>query len=32
MKIVVKGGCGFIGSTLVERLVEGGYSVTVLII
>ncbi|RJS89528.1 NAD-dependent epimerase/dehydratase family protein [Candidatus Bathyarchaeota archaeon] len=29
MKIVVTGGCGFIGSNLVERLVRDGYSVTI---
>ena len=29
MKIIVTGGCGFIGSNLVERLVKDGYSVVV---
>ncbi len=29
LKIVVTGGCGFIGSNLVERLVRDGYSVTI---
>lgn len=29
LKIVVTGGCGFIGSNLVERLVKKGYSVVV---
>jgi len=29
LKIVVTGGCGFIGSNLVERLVKEGYSVVV---
>ena len=29
LKIVVTGGCGFIGSNLVERLVRDGYSVVV---
>jgi len=29
LKIVVTGGCGFIGSNLVERLVRDGYSVAV---
>ncbi|MFB0502354.1 MAG: NAD-dependent epimerase/dehydratase family protein [Candidatus Bathyarchaeia archaeon] len=29
MEIVVTGGCGFIGSNLVERLVKDGHSVTV---
>ncbi|MFQ6095248.1 MAG: NAD-dependent epimerase/dehydratase family protein [Candidatus Bathyarchaeia archaeon] len=29
MEIVVTGGCGFIGSSLVERLVEDGHSVTI---
>ena len=30
MKVLVTGGCGFIGSHLVDRLVEGGYQVRVL--
>lgn len=30
MKTLVTGGCGFIGSHLVERLVQAGHSVTVL--
>jgi len=29
LKIIVTGGCGFIGSNLVERLVKDGYSVVV---
>lgn len=29
MKCIVTGGCGFIGSNLVERLVEEGYDVMV---
>ena len=29
MKVIVTGGCGFIGSNLVERLVKDGYSVVV---
>ena len=29
MKVIVTGGCGFIGSNLVERLVRDGYSVVV---
>jgi len=29
LKVVVTGGCGFIGSNLVERLVKEGYSVVV---
>jgi len=29
LKVIVTGGCGFIGSNLVERLVKDGYSVVV---
>ena len=29
MNVIVTGGCGFIGSNLVERLLEEGYRVTV---
>ena len=29
LRVVVTGGCGFIGSNLVERLVRDGYSVTI---
>ena len=29
MKILITGGCGFIGSHLTELLVERGYNVTV---
>ena len=30
MKVLVTGGCGFIGSTLTDKLIEMGYDVTVL--